>query len=147
MASRQNRLSRRHSTLPSVDASRFRLDADSPTQTDDSLPVYSRRHSLRPQTARVERPPRSQTTHTFTLQSRNNRPWLTLNVLSWVENAANVPVFVEAESIAGHVDLDLDKPDSIKAVTITASQLYNQGFRMSNLSVGRSRDLRELEST
>ncbi len=121
MANRQSRrLSRRQSVVPPADAFRLRSegDLDSPGLSDDlpsELPEYDgirRGHG--------GRPPPSQTVHSYTLNtSRTDRPWLTLRVLSWVQNASSAPVFVESEAIAGHVDLDLDKPDSIKAIIIT----------------------------
>ncbi len=109
-----NRLSRRRTPL-GYDREG---DLESPGLSDDlpsELPEYDgirRGHG--------GRPPPSQTVHSYTLNaSRTDRPWLTLRVLSWVQNASSAPVFVESEAIAGHVDLDLDKPDSIKAIIIT----------------------------
>ena len=139
MSNRHTRLSRRHSALPTIDANRPRADAEVPTIDDDSsfeLPVYSRRRSLRPP-PRTEEAPSTQTEHSYSLYSRNDRPWLTLKISSWTAKDTSAPVFVEAESIDGHVELDLEKPDSIKAISITVCMLSQQ--MKWRLNVTRSR--------
>ncbi|THU84184.1 hypothetical protein K435DRAFT_733492 [Dendrothele bispora CBS 962.96] len=81
------------------------------------LPAYSRRipsaaassiFSVDPQ--RFE--------HSFHLE-RKGRKWLTLYVRSRSRNASTPPVFLEGDEISGRVELDLERAENIKGITIT----------------------------
>ncbi len=44
-----------------------------------------------------------------------------LFVKSWARDAASMPIFFEKDEILGRVEVDLDKAESFKGITITVS--------------------------
>jgi len=66
---------------------------------------------------RVMRRPPSQIEAVSTLDSGKGKPWATLNVLSR-GNSSRTPVILEGEPIVGTVEVKLQKPDHIEAVTV-----------------------------
>lgn len=90
--------------------------------TSAELPAYSR-------TAAVQQVARPLTEHTFTLDVPEGNPWLVLKVKSNAPSTKGLPVFVEGQPIAGVVELQLDKPENIKAVVILVSSRSRSTLR------------------
>ncbi|KAF8150703.1 hypothetical protein B0H34DRAFT_665697 [Crassisporium funariophilum] len=59
------------------------------------------------------------TEHRRSLESGKGRKWLSLVVKSRSSNHASLPVFFEGDKISGRVEVDLDKAESAKAVTVS----------------------------
>lgn len=75
---------------------------------DSELPSYTTRA---PQAAQWSE-------HTYFLENKNKK-WLILHVnRSRSSNPASPPLFIENDPIKGRVEIDLDKAESVKAVTI-----------------------------
>jgi hypothetical protein len=55
------------------------------------------------------------------LERGNNQKWLLLFVRSGAKDAASMPMFFENDDILGRVEINLDKAESVKSVTITVS--------------------------
>jgi arrestin (S-antigen)-like protein len=55
------------------------------------------------------------------LERGKNQKWLSLFVRSGAKNASSMPMFFEKDDILGRVEIDLDKAESVKCVTITVS--------------------------
>ncbi|KAK7436992.1 hypothetical protein VKT23_006722 [Stygiomarasmius scandens] len=55
--------------------------------------------------------------HAFHLERKGHK-WLTLYVRSRSRNATEPPVFLEGDEISGRVELDLDKVENIKGITV-----------------------------
>ncbi len=60
----------------------------------------------------------------FSLTNDKGRTFLTLKVLSSAP-APSLPTFLEGQPIGGKVILDLEKPESIKSISISVSASYN----------------------
>lgn len=90
---------------------------DSGSMMRSELPSYGRAGS----SSGAGLSSRQRQAHTYTLQNGNKPPWATLHVLSWAPTAKSLPVFFEGQTIEGSVDLDLPKPENIKAITISVS--------------------------
>lgn len=90
--------------------------------TSAELPAYSR-------TAAVQQVARPLTEHKFTLDAPEGNPWLVLKVKSNAPSTKGLPVFVEGQPIAGVVELQLDKPENIKAVVILVSSRSRSTLR------------------
>lgn len=58
--------------------------------------------------------------HKF-LETGKGKKWLSMFVKSRATSAASLPVFFEGDTIFGRVELDLDKAESSKGVSITVS--------------------------
>jgi hypothetical protein len=85
----------------------------------DQLPGYTAQAS--PSTQRSpELPAHAKgTEHTYALESKG-RKWLTLKVTnSRATNTTQLPAFVEADTIEGVVEIDADKPENSKGITIS----------------------------
>ncbi|KAJ6576650.1 hypothetical protein DFH09DRAFT_1149931 [Mycena vulgaris] len=78
---------------------------------DDELPGYTSRAAA-PAAAGASR-----TEHKYSLETKG-RPWLFIFVKSRSPNAASPPFYLEGDTIAGRVELDLDKAESSKGITI-----------------------------
>lgn len=62
--------------------------------------------------------------HSSSLENGQGRKWLILAVKSRSANAASLPLYYEKDVISGRVELDLDKPETIKGVVVSVrSQL------------------------
>lgn len=68
---------------------------------------------------------RQQTEHviSLTISEKNTYQWLKLKVKSWAPSTKHLPSFVEGTPIMGTVELDLPKPESIKAIVVSVSEL------------------------
>lgn len=56
------------------------------------------------------------------LETGKGKKWLSMFVKSRATSAASLPVFFEGDTISGRVELDLDKAESSKGVSITVSE-------------------------
>jgi len=54
----------------------------------------------------------------------NDRPWLTLFVGSRSPKSGFLPFFIGKDSISGTVELDLEKPETIREVKVTVSVVF-----------------------
>ncbi|GBE83344.1 hypothetical protein SCP_0503920 [Sparassis crispa] len=61
---------------------------------------------------------RSRTEHRYTLTNSNKRRWLTLKVPSHSPTPAHLPSLFEDEAIAGAVELNLEREETIKSITV-----------------------------
>lgn len=61
--------------------------------------------------------------HTYGVQTNSGRARLQLRVRSRAKGADHLPVFVGGDKIQGSVELDAEKPTSIRSVAITVSHL------------------------
>ncbi|KAJ7455298.1 hypothetical protein B0H11DRAFT_2161072 [Mycena galericulata] len=76
----------------------------------DELPGYtSRAAPAAAGTARSE--------HKYSLEN-NGRPWLFIFVSSRSPSAASAPFFLEGDTVSGRVELDLDKAEGLKGISI-----------------------------
>ncbi|TDL25704.1 hypothetical protein BD410DRAFT_895932 [Rickenella mellea] len=81
---------------------------------DKELPGYS---PQKPQaTARA-----GQTEQAYSLETNAGRKWITLRVTSWSPNPKSLPLFLDGDTIKGTVEVDLEKPESSKGVSINIS--------------------------
>ena len=55
------------------------------------------------------------------LERGKDQKWLSLFVKSRSRNAASMPMFFEDDDISGRVEVDLDKAESVKGVSISVS--------------------------
>jgi hypothetical protein len=92
-----------------------------PQPDSDILPAYSRRSILRNTRSHRSRPPVAGTEHVYELTKGKNRPWATLSLRSCARSSQQMPTFFEDEPIAGTVALNLEKEDSITAISISVT--------------------------
>ncbi|KAJ7707531.1 hypothetical protein B0H17DRAFT_1032986 [Mycena rosella] len=59
----------------------------------------------------------SRTEHKYSLEAKG-RPWLFIFVKSRSQNAASPPFYLEGDTVAGRVELDLDKAETSKGISI-----------------------------
>jgi hypothetical protein len=59
--------------------------------------------------------------HQRSLERGKNQKWLSLFVRGGSKDAASMPIFSENDDILGRVEIDLDKAESVKSITITVS--------------------------
>ena len=78
-----------------------------PTPKDHELPSYETQ----------QRGPE----HQRSLERGNNQKWLSLFVRSGAKDASSMPMFFENDDILGRVEIEIDKPESVKGVTISVS--------------------------
>lgn len=83
-----------------------------PNQPDAELPHYEIRSSTSS---------REQTEHVYSLSKGDNQPWLTMKIKSWAPSVKNLPMFRESETMSGIAQIDLRKPEKIKAVVASVS--------------------------
>ena len=99
-----------------IDDSRTSISVDLPpsstaSQDDPELPTYS---------------PRSRTQlteQTFKLEDTKSRAWLWLKVKSR-SRENQLPLFFDRDTVSGTVEVDFDKADGAKAVTIAVSDSH-----------------------
>ncbi|KAJ7285158.1 hypothetical protein C8J57DRAFT_1498005 [Mycena rebaudengoi] len=80
----------------------------------NELPGYTRRPSVTLPAAVGAR--RSE--HKYSLETGKGRPWLFLFVQSRSPSPASAPFFLEADTITGRVELDIDKPEAVKSISV-----------------------------
>lgn len=74
--------------------------------------------------------------HTFTLSKGSQQPpWLTLKLHSYAVSSASTPTFLEGNPVTGVVELDVEKPDDIKDITITVSKILGIWMDLSNTTL------------
>ncbi|KAJ3757691.1 hypothetical protein EV360DRAFT_45536 [Lentinula raphanica] len=56
--------------------------------------------------------------HCFPME-RNGKVWLSLYVRSRAKSAASPPIYTEGDTVSGRVELDLDRPEKVKGITVT----------------------------
>ncbi|THH11257.1 hypothetical protein EW145_g783 [Phellinidium pouzarii] len=61
---------------------------------------------------------RARQSHEYSLHNANGHHWVTLRFKSWAPSAKSLPVFFEDQTVSGQVELDLQKPKSIKSVEV-----------------------------
>ncbi|KAF7312501.1 hypothetical protein MIND_00263800 [Mycena indigotica] len=83
-------------------------DPELPDYSGATVPSYAATSNAQP-TAKTE--------HKYALETKG-REWLFIHVKSRAPANASLPYFVEADIIEGSVELNLDKPESVKGVTI-----------------------------
>jgi len=86
-----------------------------PTPLNDTeLPSYDTR-------AQRQQPQITGSEHRKYLERGKDQKWLSLFVKSRSRDAASMPIFFEDDDISGRVEVDLDKAESVKSVTISVS--------------------------
>ncbi|KAI5122160.1 hypothetical protein M0805_007059 [Coniferiporia weirii] len=65
--------------------------------------------------------------HEFYLQGANKHPWATLRFKSSAPSDKSLPVFFEDQVVSGKVELDLQKPESIKSIAISIKGIVCAG--------------------
>lgn len=78
---------------------------------DNELPGYTTRAAA-PAAAGTAR-----TEHKYSLES-NGRPWLSIYVSSRSPSASSAPFFLEGDTISGRVELNLEKAEGLKGISI-----------------------------
>lgn len=79
---------------------------------------------------------REQSEHVYYLETANGHSWLKMKVKSWAPSAKQLPMFVEGAPVAGAIELDLLKPDSLKSIVVSVSVnelCYSNAFSLSAL--------------
>ncbi|KAF8815522.1 hypothetical protein BYT27DRAFT_7193253 [Phlegmacium glaucopus] len=82
-----------------------------PTPDDAELPSYTR--------VQTQQSPISGSVHQRYLERGKDHKWLSLFVRSSSRDAGSMPMFFEDDNISGRVEIDLEKAESIKSVTIS----------------------------
>jgi hypothetical protein len=81
----------------------------------DELPGYTSRAPA-PTAAGVSR-----TEHKYFLETKG-RPWLLIFIKSRAANAGSLPYFLQGDTVAGRVELDIEKAESFKAVSVAVGR-------------------------
>ena len=76
--------------------------------------------------------------HQRSLERGKNQKWLSLFVRSGAKNATSMPMFFENDDISGRVEIDLDKAESVKSVTISVSFDLHTLFKQIFFEIERS---------
>jgi hypothetical protein len=84
----------------------------------DALPSYA--HVREQQQQHSTPVPVTSGEHQRSLETAKGKKWLTLFVKSRANNSS-LPIFLEGDIVSGRVELDLDKAESSKGVTVTVS--------------------------
>jgi hypothetical protein len=98
---------RRHSSVPLAGPALYPQAGD--------LPPYVRRTSSQ---HLIQRP---QVEHAYHLTNSKSKPWATLKVRSSAKSPNLIPTFFQHEHVVGSLELNLDKGDTISAVTVAVS--------------------------
>lgn len=85
-----------------------------PSQAE--LPPYVRRTSSQESQHFTQRP---HVEHAYHLTNSKNKPWATLKVRSGAKSPNLIPTFFQYDDVVGSLELNLDKGDTISAVTVT----------------------------
>jgi hypothetical protein len=112
-------------------AAGFLFDRESPFSPfylkEDALASKSRIHLLSPASFSSSTPP-LRCEHRYCLTNGkgkgNGRPWLTLFVSSRSPKPKFLPLFIGKDSISGTVELDLEKPETIREVKVTVCVVF-----------------------
>ena len=83
---------------------------------DNALPSYT--------PAATSASAAEQTEHTYQLEDPKGRPWIWLIVKSRAKDKKTWPLFYERDVIQGTVEVDFDKTDGAKGVTIGVRTCY-----------------------
>jgi len=59
--------------------------------------------------------------HHHSLENEKGKKWLSMFVKSRASSAESLPVFFEGDAIGGRVEVDLNKPEGSKGVSIVVS--------------------------
>lgn len=86
----------------------------------DALPSYAHVREQRQQQSTPVQVASGSGEHQRSLETTKGKKWLTLFVKSRANNNS-LPVFLEGEIVSGRVELDLDKAESSKGVTVIVS--------------------------
>ncbi|KAJ7261800.1 hypothetical protein B0H12DRAFT_1105794 [Mycena haematopus] len=78
---------------------------------EDELPSYTA-PAAAPTGAAVYR-----TEHKYSLETKG-RPWLFIFIKSRAPSAGSLPFFLQADTVAGRVELDIDKAESVKSISV-----------------------------
>ncbi|KDQ56976.1 hypothetical protein JAAARDRAFT_35575 [Jaapia argillacea MUCL 33604] len=84
------------------------------SQADQDLPPYA--HHASPPSTSANR--RELTDHVYHLYNSKNKPWASLKVRSTARSNKFLPVYYEGEPINGEVELNFEKEERIKAVSL-----------------------------
>ena len=109
-------------------AAGFLFDRESPFSPfylkEDALASKSQTNLL--STASFSSPIRSEHRYCLTKGKGkgNDRPWLTLFVSSRSPKPKFLPLFIGNDSISGKVELDLEKPETIREVKVTVCVVF-----------------------
>jgi hypothetical protein len=111
-------------------AAGFLFDRESPFSPfylkEDTLASKSQTHLLSPASFSSTQPICSE--HQYCLTKckgkGNDRPWLTLFVSSRSPKPKLLPLFIGKDSISGTVELDLEKPETIREVKVTVCVVF-----------------------
>lgn len=90
---------------------------------DHELPTYAHVQTQRQQSREASGAALTREHHRF-LEDTKGKKWLSMFVQSRASNAASLPVFFEGDTISGRVEVDLDKAESSKGVTISVSEQF-----------------------
>lgn len=63
-------------------------------------------------------PAREPHEHLNTLLNRNNKPWMTLRLLSEAPVGSKFPVYFDGGMVRGSAQIDLDTPQTIRSVVV-----------------------------
>ena len=91
-------------------------DRDDP----DTLPSYAHVGQQQQQQSTPVQVASGSEEHQRSLETAKGKKWLTLFVKSRANNPSS-PVFFEGDIVSGRVELDLDKAESSREVTVTVS--------------------------
>lgn len=89
-------------------------DATPSSARDLDLPTYSRGSESRADV--VE--------HHYQLQDSKRREWLWMTVKSRSKNPQHLPLFFDHDRIDGAIEIDFDKADGAKAISLSVSLLF-----------------------
>lgn len=93
----------------------------------ENPPVYSGHHGRR-EPRRLTSSAQQTVEHSFTSskdsKSTSQLPWLSLRLHSYAGTTESTPIVLEGKPVNGVVELDLDKPDDIKDITVTVSKTF-----------------------
>ena len=89
---------------------------------DAELPPYANEQGQRQRSTEASSLTREH--HSF-LEGGKGRKWLNLFVTSRSPDATSLPVFVEGDAISGRVEVDLEKSESSKGVTVAVSMSFS----------------------
>ena len=92
-----------------------------PNDQDHELPSYAHAQTQGQQSREASGVGLAREHHRF-LEGAKGRKWLSIFVKSRANTPASLPVFFEGDTIAGRVEVDLDKAESSKGVSIYVSR-------------------------
>jgi len=124
-------MDREASSIKHYGAAGFLFDRESPFSPfhlkEDALASKSQTDLLSPTRFSSPTPPiRSEHRYCLTKGKGkgNDRPWLTLAVSSRSPKPKLLPLFIGKDSISGTVELDFEKPETIREVKVTVCMVF-----------------------